>query len=127
MKNPAIDHLLEREAARGQALLARDLDTLSSLLADELLHVHSNGIVHDKAAYLGHVCGPLTLLAIERRNLKVTMFGGAALMTGHMSSVMQPPGPAAPVTVDTCVVQVWIEGAGGWQLAVFQATRLPMT
>jgi hypothetical protein len=126
MNNQALDEILEREATRGHALVERDFDTLERLLADDLLHIHSTGVVHDKAAYLDYVRGPLAFLSVERQDLKVTMLGDAAVMTGTMSNVMRPPGPAAPVTVDSHVVQIWIPGSAGWQLAVFQATRLPI-
>jgi hypothetical protein len=131
MNNQALNEflerqLLEREAARGRALVERDFDTLAQLLADDLLHVHSTGVVQDKAAYLDYVRGPLAFLSVERRDLKVKMFGDAAVMTGAMSNVMQPPGPAVPVTVESHVVQMWVPGSAGWQLALFQATRLPI-
>lgn len=126
MNNPAFEQQIrEREAARGPALVARDFTMLESLLADDLVHVHSTGVVHDKAAYLDYVRGPLTFLAVERHGLQVTIHGNAAVMTGYMSNVMQRPGPSAPVTVDSHVVQVWMLGAAGWQISLFQATRLP--
>jgi hypothetical protein len=126
MNNQAFNELLEREAARGRALVERDFDTLAQLMTDDLLHIHSTGVVHDKAAYLDYVRGPLAFLSVERRDLKVKMFGEAAVMTGAMSNVMRPPGPAVPVTVESHVVQIWVPGSAGWQLAVFQATRLPI-
>jgi ketosteroid isomerase-like protein len=126
MNNQAFNELLEREAARGRALVERDFDTLAQLMTDDLLHIHSTGVVHDKAAYLDYVRGPLAFLSVERRDLKVKMFGDAAVMTGAMSNVMRPPGPAVPVTVESHVVQIWVPGSAGWQLAVFQATRLPI-
>jgi len=119
--------LLEREAARGRALVARDFTSLESLLADDLIYVHSTGVVQDKAVYLDYVQGPLTFLSVERRNLTVTILDNAAIMTGYMSNVIRPPGPAAAVTVDSHVVQVWTLGAAGWQISLFQATRLPTT
>lgn len=126
MNNSAFEQqLLEREAARGRALVARDFTMLESLLSEDLIHVHSTGVVQDKAVYLDYVRGPLTFLSVERRDLKVKILGNAAVMTGYMSNVMQPPGPAAPVTVDSHVVQVWTLGTAGWQISLFQATRLP--
>jgi hypothetical protein len=126
MNNQDFNELLEREAARGRALVERDFGTLAQLLADDLLHIHSTGVVHDKAAYLDYVRGPLAFLSVERRDLKVNMLGDAAVMTGAMSNVMRPPGPAAPVTVESHVVQIWVPGSAGWRLALFQATRLPI-
>lgn len=122
-----VEELLACEAARARALVERDYGTLAALLADDLLHVHSTGQVHCKDAYLAYVRGPLAFLSVERRGLKVRMLGKAALMTGAMSNVMQPPGPAAPVTVQSHVVQLWTASSTGWRLAVFQATRLPPT
>lgn len=126
MNNQTFDELLECEAARGRALMERDFGTLAQLLADDLIHIHSTGVVHDKAAYLDYVRGPLAYLSVERGDLKVRMLGNAAIMTGTMTNVMQPPGPAAPVTVESHVVQIWVRGAAEWQLSVFQATRLPI-
>jgi hypothetical protein len=126
MNNPAFDELLERDTARSRALVARDFDTLAQFLADELIHIHSTGVVHNKAAYLDYVRGPLVFLSIERRDLKVKLLGEAAVMTGTVSNVMQPPGPAAPVTVESHVVQIWVADPAGWKLAVYQATRLPI-
>lgn len=120
-----VEDLLACEAARGRALVERDYGKLAALLADDLLHVHSTGQVHCKEAYLAHVRGPLAFVAVERRGLKVTLLGKAALMTGAMANVMQPPGPAAPVTVHSHVVQLWTASPTGWRLALFQATRLP--
>lgn len=126
MNNSALEQqLLEREAARGRALVARDYTMLESLMADDLVHVHSTGVVQDKAVYLDYVRGPLTFLSVKRHGLKVKVLGNTAIMTGYMSNVMQPPGPAAPVTVDSHVVQVWTLGAADWQISLFQATRLP--
>lgn len=126
MNNQTFDALFEREAARGRALVERDFDALAQLMADDLLHIHSTGVVHNKAAYLDYVRGPLAFLSVERQDLKVKMLGDAAVMTGTMTNVMQPPGPAAPVTVESHVVQIWVRGAADWQLSVFQATRLPI-
>lgn len=126
MNNQILDELLEREAARGRALMERDFGTLAQLLANDLIHIHSTGVVQDKAAYLDYVRGPLAYLSVERGDLKVRMLGDAAVMTGTMTNVMQPPGPAAPVTVESHVVQIWVRGAAAWQLSVFQATRLPI-
>lgn len=122
----AIEQILERETARGKALVARDFDLLASLLTEELVHIHSTGTVQDKRAYLEYVRGPMQFLSVERSDLKVKVLGDVAVMIGNMSNTMQPPQPAAPVTVESHVVQVWLRGPAGWQIDVFQATRLPV-
>jgi hypothetical protein len=55
MPSPDADTILALEDRRFHALVANDLDTLDLLTAEDLRHVHSNGTVEDKAAFLGQL------------------------------------------------------------------------
>ncbi|MES2262762.1 MAG: nuclear transport factor 2 family protein [Pseudomonadota bacterium] len=120
-------HLIELEGRRRIALVARDFDTLSTLFANDLIYVHSRGNVQDKPAYLAYVQGPLSFASIERGLLEVREYGPVAVMTGAMTNTLTGPTLPAPVVVQASVVQVWRDnGAAGWQMVHFQATRLPV-
>lgn len=120
------DILLELEKLRRDSLISRDFATLETLFAEDLVYTHSTGVVQDKATYLKYVSGPLAFLSIERGELGIQVFGNTAQMSGKMTNVLQPPKPAAPVTVEAQVLQVWNRTPRGWQMTAFQATRLPL-
>lgn len=44
-----IDEILTAEQARREALVADDHARVSQLFADELVYVHTTGLIHDKA------------------------------------------------------------------------------
>jgi hypothetical protein len=124
----AVDELLALEALRRHCLVERDFDTLQSLFADELTYVHSTGKVQNRAAYLAYVQGPLRFLSIERPHLSVRLHADLALMTGTMVNTIVAPELPQPLEVSAFVTQVWKRGGEqGWQIANFQATRLPDT
>lgn len=121
----AMPALLARETLRCRALLERDYAGLADLLDDALVHIHSTGEVHGKTDYLTHAAGPGRLLEIKRGELGVRVFGDAALMTGTLSTTIQPPAPIAAVTVHAHVMQIWLLSDDVWRMLAFQATRLP--
>ncbi|MCZ4061634.1 nuclear transport factor 2 family protein [Pantoea sp. LMR881] len=47
--------LLEFEQQRQRALTQPDLILLEKLLAEDLIHIHSTGMVHNKPQFLRHV------------------------------------------------------------------------
>ncbi|MBE9605933.1 nuclear transport factor 2 family protein [Acetobacteraceae bacterium H6797] len=55
MSSPDATSILALEDRRFRALEANDLGTLDRLTAEELRHVHSNGTVEDKGAFLGQL------------------------------------------------------------------------
>lgn len=114
------------EKRHRDSLVKRDFSALETLVADDLVCTHSTGVVQNRASYLQYIAGPLAFLSIERGELTIQVFGDTAQMTGKMISILQPPKPAAPVTVEAQVLQVWVKAARGWQMTAFQATRLPL-
>lgn len=125
-QNAIVTTLLELEQLRRDSLIKQDFTTLETLFAEDLVYTHSTGVVQDKATYLKYASGPLAFLAIERGELSIQVFGNTAQMSGKMTNVLQPPKPAAPVTVEAQVLQVWNRTPRGWQMTAFQATRLPL-
>ena len=52
MKEAQTNRILESEDRRFQAMASNDVETLKSLLAEDLHYVHANGVVEDKAEFL---------------------------------------------------------------------------
>ena len=126
MEEDLIAALTVRERQRRDALVADDREGLAALLADDLVHVHTTGIVQDKQAMLGHAFGFLKFLEVERGPLLIRRLGpDAAVMTGPMTNIVRRRDQDGQVTVRAFVTQVWVRREQGWQIASFHAVRLP--
>lgn len=117
--------LLQRERERRDALVADDVERFASLLTDDLVHVHTTGIVHGKPELLQHTGGFLRFLEILRGPLLIRSLGtDAAVMTGPMTNIVQRRDREERVTVEAHVTQVWLRRDGDWRITSFHATRV---
>jgi uncharacterized protein (TIGR02246 family) len=117
--------LLKAERSRRDALVADDMTAFALLIADDVTHVHTTGIVHGKAELLNHAGGFLRFIDIERRDLRVRVIDeDHAVMTGGMTNTVARRGHDERVEVSAFVTQVWERREGRWQIVNFHATRL---
>jgi len=114
--------ILALEQRRQRALVDVDLPALESMFDDELIHVHSVGLVHDKAGVLAHIGRRRGFIAIERGPLTVRIHGTLAVMTGRMTSRMRRPDGEGEVVMDGFVTQVLRRHEDGWKFTHFQLT-----
>jgi ketosteroid isomerase-like protein len=112
------------ETARIASLLAGDGDRLASLLADDLVHVHANGLIDSKASYLASVREKLDFLKIERPELQIRLFGDAAVVTGKLNQTMRIRDSGAVLELQAVATQVWVKNSGTWQQNTYQASRI---
>ncbi|MFZ5960827.1 nuclear transport factor 2 family protein [Pseudomonas knackmussii] len=120
------DQLLALEQERQRALVEEDHARLDPLFADDLLYVHTTGLVQDKAQYLEYARNAVRYLAVERGELQVRLFGdGLALMSGPQCNLLQKRGGGEPVRAEGFATQLWVKEEGGWRIASFHGTRAP--
>lgn len=120
------DQLLALEQERQRALVEEDHARLDTLFADDLLYVHTTGLVQDKAQYLEYARNAVRYLAVERGELQVRLFGdGLALMSGPQCNLLQKRGGGEPVRAEGFATQLWVKEEGGWRIASFHGTRAP--
>lgn len=74
--------LLAFERLRQQAMIAADARVLDSLLDDQLIHIHSTGMVHNKIQLLDHLRRMGGFIAIERDEPAIQLVGDCAILTG---------------------------------------------
>ena len=117
----ATAELLALEQRRCDAINRQDWDALASMLTDDLVHVHANGLTQDKAVYLQHVSSRPR--RTERRDLTVNMHGDTAVMTGKLVNLMNGEAVSADTPV-LAAMQVWVRSGDTWKQAAFQATRI---
>jgi ketosteroid isomerase-like protein len=114
--------VLEAERRRQAALVAIDLAELDRLFADDLTHVHSTGLVHDKAQLLRHIDEKRAFISIMRGPLNVRLHGDIALMTGPMTNRMRSKDGSGEIVLEGFVTQVLRRTEDGWKFISFQLT-----
>lgn len=116
--------VLAAEARRRAALVASDMAALADLMEDDIVHVHTTGIVQTKAQLLHHAGEFLQFYAVERGPLTVRELGpDAVIVTGPMINTVGKRGTEEKLDVHSFVTQVWVKRAGQWRTKSFQATR----
>lgn len=120
------NQLLALEHERRRALVEEDYPRVAALFADDLVYVHTTGLVQGKADYLDYAQSAVQYLAIERGELQVRVYSeGLAVMTGPQCNTLQKRGGDQPIRGEGFATQVWTLGAQGWQISSFHATRSP--
>ncbi len=126
MSSDLTKDLTAREKDRRDALVNDDMAKLADLVTDDLVHVHTTGIVQGKEEFLGHAGQFLRFLEVERGPLTIRALGpDGAVMTGTMTNTVKRRDLDERVTVQAFVTQLWVRRDGTWRIASFHATRLP--
>jgi len=113
---------LVREAATGwtQAAVKQDAAGLQRYMADDLQYAHAGGQKQNKEQYIGAVTkGPAHYESFTFSDLKITLYGKAAVLTGFVDVKMVGQEPFRVRTL-----QVYTENNGQWQMSAHQSTRL---
>jgi hypothetical protein len=104
------------EIAEAAARVAADLARLEALWAEELIINATENIIYTKDHFLLRIrSGQIRFKAFERKISRMAVKGDVVITTGN-ESVAPENGPDAGKTVFCSYMNVWIRGAGGWQL-----------
>jgi ketosteroid isomerase-like protein len=112
--------VLEAEDRRRVALVALDIPVLDALFADDLVHIHSTALVHNKAQLLRYIEERRAYIRIDRGPLAVRIAGDIAVMTGTLVNHMRADGKEFKLS--GMVTQVLRREAGAWRFINFQLT-----
>ncbi len=114
--------VLEAERRRQAALVAVDLAELDRLFADDLTHVHSTGMVHDKGQLMRHIDQKRAFISVTRGPLNVRIHGDVAVMTGPITNRMRSKDGSGEIVLEGFVTQVLRRSEEGWKFINFQLT-----
>jgi ketosteroid isomerase-like protein len=120
--------LVQLETDRCQAMMAGDRERLKQILHPDLIHVHAKGQVDSFDSYFESGGFNVNYANLQRfDDLKVNVFGDAALMTGRqlLEAVRKATGDR--VYIDSQVMQVWVLNDTRWQQIAFQTTPTEMS
>jgi hypothetical protein len=103
--------------------MKKDAAALSKILSDDLVYTHSSNLHENKTAVLESLKGNTVVEGIDFKDLKVRVYGNAAVVVGDVD-FRNNPGTGATVS-KLNVLHVLVKGPQGWQLVARQATRYP--
>lgn len=117
-----IADILETEEARQHALVTKDLAALEWLLADDLTHVHSSGMVHSKSEFMAHLDHMGGFRSIERGALDIRVEGDIAIVTGSTINGVRHVQTGEDITLEGFATMILRRAPRGWQIVLSQLT-----
>lgn len=125
-QSKAEQEVLQVENARIQAVLQGDTTALDRILADDLVYTHSTARVDTKAQFLGSInSGDLKYESMKHDDLKVRVYGDAAVLTGRSAvKVSSPRTQGQTLSMEIRLISVYAKQNGRWQQVAWQSTRI---
>jgi ketosteroid isomerase-like protein len=112
---------LEHEAH--EAFLRNDSGTVSRILADDFIFTDPEGKFVTKAEWIADMeSGELTFESIHMDDLRVRVYGDAAVTNGRVTMKMRAK--EGSVTSHYCYIAMYVRRDGRWQAVAEQATLL---
>lgn len=118
------EEVLAADARRIAALVAKDLDTVDALTAEDYTHVETNGGRRDKAGFLALLRQPdfrFVRWTIDENAVRV--FGDVAVVTGSYRNVTRNAQGEQPEK-HARHLRVWVRRDGAWRNVAHQATAI---
>ena len=122
--NADIQALLAVEALRQQALVTAATALLATLLADELLHIHSTGMAHNKTQLLQHGSRMGGFVAIDRPLPDIRLCGDVAILSGETRNTVRLLESGEEAVRHGFSTLVLRRSAQGWLIVLSQMTPL---
>jgi ketosteroid isomerase-like protein len=99
-----------------------DGPALEKLLSEDLVYVHSNANVENKAACIAALLKGKPDFQLAD-NVSVKVYGNTALVHGKMTANVVQNGAPAKIQLD--LMQVWVRQGKQWQMVGRHTARLP--
>src|SRR5437879_5829197 len=119
-----VETIRRLEDERGRALLAADWDALDTLMADDLVHIHANGVMENRSAYFHSVRTKLEFIRFERESLDVRCHRETAVATGILKQTLRTRDAGVVFEIRVATTQVWVRAGSRWVQTSFHATHI---
>ncbi len=120
-----LDAVLAAEDARFAAMVAADPEAMRRWFADNLLYVHSTGVVEDREQLIASIAGrKLQYLAIEPSARRVVLQGADAAFVHGVAHIKARAGDK-PLEFSARYLAVYARQDAAWRLRAWQSLRLP--
>jgi hypothetical protein len=115
--------ILENEKALGEAMIHRDVATLSRLVGDDWTIQSAAGSTGTKAGFIEDVkTGRLVVSSFKLHDMHVRVFGDVAILQGADDEISSYEGKANNGTYNW--LDVWVKRDGRWISVATQLTRV---
>jgi hypothetical protein len=115
--------LLRMQQNRFEAMVAADLSTLESLIAQDLTYTHTNGRTESKRGFLLMLeIETITYKSIQTTSTKVRIYGNTGVITGIAKIEVFANG--MPMSLNVSFLEVQVKSEGHWQLVAWQTTKI---
>jgi len=114
----------QQDQERIRAQIAADTIALRRIYADDFLGIGPTGVVRNKAEVIADfTTHALTYQSITTAEVRVRVYGNAAVQTGRSTMVGQDRGKAVPR--ENRFTRVWVMTDGRWQLVANHYSPMP--
>jgi ketosteroid isomerase-like protein len=115
--------IIDLDAKRMKAMAEKDIATLASLLADDLVYTHSTARLDTKASLLGAMESGATVYSeCTPSEVAAQDCGDTVVLTGICRIGVTSNGVPQAFTVR--FTDVYADRGGAWQMVAWQSTRL---
>jgi hypothetical protein len=114
----------QAQAARFQAMIDVDVDTLDTLLSDTLTYTHSTGTLDTKTQLIESLQSQtIRYLSIIPSDIQVRLYDDTAIITAVTAIRVQVGGQ--DIEASLRVTEIHKLTGEGWKLLAYQSTRMP--
>jgi ketosteroid isomerase-like protein len=115
--------VLKLEQQWEDALINSDVAALEKIYDDSLTYTHSSGAVDNKSVYVGNIKSGVTKYqSMKRDDIKVSVYGNAALVTCHWEVHVLNRGNK--IDTNARYIHVYVKQKDGWKMVAHQSTRI---
>ena len=116
--------VIDLDKKRMQAMASKDVATLESLIADDLIYTHSSARLDTKRSLIeGMTSGKTVYTSVEPSDVKAQDLGDTVVLTGVAQIKVTVGG--TPNAFGVRFTDVYARRNGRWQMVTWQSTRLP--
>ena len=116
--------VIDLDRKRMQAMAEKDFATLNTVLADDLIYMHSSARLDTKQSLIGNMqSGATVYTSVEASEVKAQDLGDAVVLTGIAQIKVVSNG--TPNAFGVRFTDIYAKRDGRWQMVTWQSTRLP--
>ncbi len=117
------EHIKILETKRFEAQIKKDKATLDEILADDLVYIHSNAMLENKAEYIANVASAKwDYRKIDEEESLVRVYETTAVVTGKARMTLWMNNAEVPILMR--YTDVYAKHNGKWQMVSWCATRV---
>jgi ketosteroid isomerase-like protein len=116
--------IIDLDKKRMTAMAQKDVATLNTLLADDLVYTHSSARLDTKKSLIGAMeSGSTVYTSVEPSDVKAQDLGDTVVLTGSCRISVTSGG--RPNSFGVRFTDVYANKGGRWQMVAWQSTRVP--